>query len=388
MWLGKRDREAVAKELSIPTLRVWQLSQQALSGMLAGLCGVFTVTTGLWLTMALILSGVALPKGKRLKWMLLLGAGSLAVILLMMGGLAIVGALRLLIEDTLHWTVERYIPFHGGVGIGAWLPPWSLLNNIQGFWLPTMVVALGATWGLVLVLSGLPLLSLIRWFFSKNKEPRHLLLLLCAGGLFLSAYPHAGSMRLMRLSLPLWILFIYEWEQWPKFPWLAWANKPPLSAGIVSILALVALPQQWSYRHLLKELDTPRGTVFVNELTYDETQLLNQFVRPGSAVCLLPDYRPSAWLHQLNSPISYDTLVPILFTLEQQQDACTQLEAAGRPPIIYFKYSSMATLEGIQSTFKPTKFIDEWNASPHLHFIDKHYHVKFNDTLLVIFVRN
>lgn len=37
MWLGKRDREAVAKELAIPPLRVWQLSQQALSGMLAGL---------------------------------------------------------------------------------------------------------------------------------------------------------------------------------------------------------------------------------------------------------------------------------------------------------------------------------------------------------------
>lgn len=37
MWLGKRTRAAVASELSIPSLRVWQLSQQALSGMLAGL---------------------------------------------------------------------------------------------------------------------------------------------------------------------------------------------------------------------------------------------------------------------------------------------------------------------------------------------------------------
>lgn len=37
MWLGKRTRAAVANELSIPSLRVWQLSQQALSGMLAGL---------------------------------------------------------------------------------------------------------------------------------------------------------------------------------------------------------------------------------------------------------------------------------------------------------------------------------------------------------------
>ena len=37
MWLGKAKANAVAAELSIPPLRVWQLSQQALSGMLAGL---------------------------------------------------------------------------------------------------------------------------------------------------------------------------------------------------------------------------------------------------------------------------------------------------------------------------------------------------------------
>jgi hypothetical protein len=37
MWLGKRRREEVSLELSIPPLRVWQLSQQALAGMLAGL---------------------------------------------------------------------------------------------------------------------------------------------------------------------------------------------------------------------------------------------------------------------------------------------------------------------------------------------------------------
>jgi hypothetical protein len=37
LWLGKRRREEVAQALVIPGLRVWQLSQQALSGMLAGL---------------------------------------------------------------------------------------------------------------------------------------------------------------------------------------------------------------------------------------------------------------------------------------------------------------------------------------------------------------
>lgn len=37
LWLGKKQREEIAHELSIPPLRVWQLSQQALSGMLAGL---------------------------------------------------------------------------------------------------------------------------------------------------------------------------------------------------------------------------------------------------------------------------------------------------------------------------------------------------------------
>jgi hypothetical protein len=37
MWLGKKPREEVARTLEVPPLRVWQLSQQALSGMLAGL---------------------------------------------------------------------------------------------------------------------------------------------------------------------------------------------------------------------------------------------------------------------------------------------------------------------------------------------------------------
>jgi hypothetical protein len=37
MWLGRKTRQAVAQELALPPLRVWQLSQSALSGMLAGL---------------------------------------------------------------------------------------------------------------------------------------------------------------------------------------------------------------------------------------------------------------------------------------------------------------------------------------------------------------
>lgn len=36
-WLGKRSKQEVAKELAVPPLRVWQLSQIAVSGMLAGL---------------------------------------------------------------------------------------------------------------------------------------------------------------------------------------------------------------------------------------------------------------------------------------------------------------------------------------------------------------
>ena len=37
MWLGRKGKREVAAELSLPPLRVWQLSQMALSGMLAGL---------------------------------------------------------------------------------------------------------------------------------------------------------------------------------------------------------------------------------------------------------------------------------------------------------------------------------------------------------------
>ena len=36
-WVGRASKEEVARRLSVPGLRVWQLSQQALSGMLAGL---------------------------------------------------------------------------------------------------------------------------------------------------------------------------------------------------------------------------------------------------------------------------------------------------------------------------------------------------------------
>jgi hypothetical protein len=37
MWLGQASRKEVATRLEVPALRVWQLSQQALSGLLAGL---------------------------------------------------------------------------------------------------------------------------------------------------------------------------------------------------------------------------------------------------------------------------------------------------------------------------------------------------------------
>jgi hypothetical protein len=36
-WVGRRSKESVAGELGVTGLRVWQLSQSALSGMLAGL---------------------------------------------------------------------------------------------------------------------------------------------------------------------------------------------------------------------------------------------------------------------------------------------------------------------------------------------------------------
>jgi len=36
-WLGKKSKQEIARELEVTPLRVWQLSQQALSGMLAGL---------------------------------------------------------------------------------------------------------------------------------------------------------------------------------------------------------------------------------------------------------------------------------------------------------------------------------------------------------------
>lgn len=36
-WLGKASKREISERLEVPALRVWQMSQQALSGMLAGL---------------------------------------------------------------------------------------------------------------------------------------------------------------------------------------------------------------------------------------------------------------------------------------------------------------------------------------------------------------
>ena len=36
-WMGKKTKSEVAADLDLPPVRIWQLSQQALSGMLAGL---------------------------------------------------------------------------------------------------------------------------------------------------------------------------------------------------------------------------------------------------------------------------------------------------------------------------------------------------------------
>jgi hypothetical protein len=37
LWLGRKSKDVLAAELSMPPVRVWQMSQMALSGMLAGL---------------------------------------------------------------------------------------------------------------------------------------------------------------------------------------------------------------------------------------------------------------------------------------------------------------------------------------------------------------
>lgn len=37
LWLGKTSKAEISRRLALPPLRVWQLSQQALSGMIAGL---------------------------------------------------------------------------------------------------------------------------------------------------------------------------------------------------------------------------------------------------------------------------------------------------------------------------------------------------------------
>ena len=82
--------------------------------------------------------------------------------------------------DLFEWAVERYMPFHSGVGWGAWLPPWSMLSQIPWYWQAIVISALAIAWGAVWFLPLVPLYSLIRSASTKSFGGRRVLILACA----------------------------------------------------------------------------------------------------------------------------------------------------------------------------------------------------------------
>src|SRR5262249_27350575 len=115
--------------------------------------------------------------------------------------------------DLFVWPIERYIPFHGGVGWGAWLPSWSMLGQIPARWqviaVPVFSIATCAVW----VLPALPVLSSV--LAMRKEEPvggRRVLLLACAA-IYLSAFPNGAAMRVVRLSIPFWPLLALELDR-------------------------------------------------------------------------------------------------------------------------------------------------------------------------------
>ena len=349
------------------------------AGAAAGLAGMFTITTGAWLGVALVASAACFAE-RRLRSGLLIAAGGASVLALLLVYLLATGVLQEFVASAIVWPRERYAPFHAGVGWGAWLPSWEMLDAIPEAWKATWFLTLCLVWGQTYVLPAIVIVSIALFPMRKQRQPERLILLLAATALILSAFPNAAPMRLVRLSGPLWLLILYELSTFADG-----SRRGQFVAASAFILVFAAiLPLQWSYRHQLTALQTPRGTARVQPLAVMEYQTLEKAMPPESRVAIMPEYRPAAWLLKYDNPTRFDTLTPVLYSPAQLQQACDDLAAAGYPPVVYFTASELATIDSVKRSFGPSKYVEEWDQNPLRDLLSQRYNVALQDPPMVI----
>jgi len=201
--------------------------------------------------------------------------------------------------------------------------------------------------------------------------------------MFMSTFPHALAMRVIRLSAPIWILIALELSH--RFS-LARAALPELkprreliTAVAVSLFLLLSTGLQWSYRNQLIPLDTPKGRVLVRSDTKGEFEMLRRHYKSGETVLALPEGTGAVYFAEIVNPIRNDYgLIPVLFTPAQLQEGLNELTAQNFPPIIVLPHVS-GNLDWVLQTFKPSKHLEEFKTNPWNDFINTHYTLAFRD---------
>lgn len=350
-----------------------------LTGSLAAFAGVFTQTLGAWTGLALLLVALTGVRESRIRNAAATVAGACSVLALMACALAALGAWPDFVQDTLVWTVERYRPFHAGVGWGSWMPAWGTLSHVPGAWWCSWVPALAVIWAGVYLFPLIPIASSVLWLRNRDALPSRRILALVCLAVLLSAFPHIGAMRVARLSAPVWLLLAFELS-------IVFGGRPEktipsspaqrLVSGLICLALLCIVPLQWSYRNQRFEVDTPRGTVLLNEASRDEFEVLRAAFSSGDEVLVLPECGASGYLLGLKNPTRYETLIPVMYTPEQMHEAAADLERKGFPPVVKMAARELSNAGTIRRIFNPSKFLDEFDSDPMNAFLDKYYRVE------------
>ena len=361
-----------------------------LAGLLAASSALFTQTVGAWTGLAIFIAAVTsqVPLRRRV---------TLGAVVALSGALVLIPSLLLFIisgawdafrYDVLTWTLDRYVPFHAGVGWGAWLPAWAMLNVVPGRWWPVWISTIGFATCAVWVLPVVPVVSLVRQFLGEYVPGRRVLLLVCAA-MYASALPNGEVWRVLRLSAAFWPLIALELYQ--LVGGLSFGAPTRQRIGMVLSFVCIApmlacLGVQWSNRNALVSLETPRGHVFVYSATRNEFEALKRHYQPGEAVVTLPDLSPADYLFGIHRTLSNDyTLVPVFLTPAQLEQYAAELRDQKTLRIAVMP--NHATNADIMAEFKPGKHLEEFNINALDDFVRKNYDVQFVDGELVGLIR-
>jgi hypothetical protein len=353
------------------------------AGMFSAVSALFTQSLGAWVGVALFttaLSAQSSPWRVRLRNAAWVCLSVLVVAIPFFLLIVAAGAWEQMRYDVLVWPVERYIPYHAGVGWGAWLPQWSMLDLVPRMWWPVWISTLLIARIVLWILPLMAILAVVQILAGRTVFGRRVLILSCAA-FYISALPNGEVWRVLRLSLPFWPLLALEMDQLGRVTIINDVLRARLSFVLLALsvaLLLAGAAVQWSYRETLVTIETPRGRATVHSGTKYEFDTLVKHYSPNEEILTLPDLSPADYFFRLTRPLSNDhALVPVFLTPEQLRQYGDEL---GRKGIVRIAVmADHATNQQVINEFRPGKYLNEFNFNPLEDFVLKNYELQFID---------